>query len=92
MTSKEVGRRIRLARRELDMTQTDLGQRLKRHRGHAAVSLMETGRMKLGVEDLEELATILHKSLAYFYTVPPAPPAPLMLYRGNDDLAAVGLR
>lgn len=66
LTSEELGRRIRLARQELGLSQTELGQKLARVRTHAAISDIERGKTKLDVEELAEFARILGKSLADF--------------------------
>ena len=66
VNTEEIGRRIRSARQELGISQTELGQLLTRQRTHAAVSDIERGRTKLGVEELAEFARLLGKTLADF--------------------------
>jgi transcriptional regulator with XRE-family HTH domain len=84
-TREEIGRRIREAREELDLSQTDLGRLLTRQRTHAAVSELERGKVRLDAEELVELAAILKKDVAYFYD---APAAPSIVYRrGGRGLA-----
>lgn len=67
MTARgEIGQRIRRARKELGMSQTELGRLLSRQRTHAAISDLERGNVQVRFEELSELARILNKDLAYF--------------------------
>lgn len=81
LTSEEVGRRIREAREDLGLSQADLGRLMTRPRTHAAVSDIERGKTKLGVEEISELAMLLHKDLSYFYETRPTP---RVVYRRGD--------
>lgn len=84
-TNNEVGRRIRRAREERRLSQTELGQLLSPKRSYAAVSDIERGRTKLDVEDLSMLAVILGKPLPYFYGEEPT--ASVVYRRGERGLA-----
>jgi transcriptional regulator with XRE-family HTH domain len=78
-TRDEVGRRIRQAREELGISQAELGRRLKRARSHAAVSDMERGEVKLDIEELADLASVLERDLSHFIL----PQTSLVLRRGD---------
>jgi transcriptional regulator with XRE-family HTH domain len=81
VTRNEVGRRVRQAREEKGLSQTELGRMMSRPRSHTAVSDIERGAVRLDVEELMELAILLGKDIAYF--VEPAP-APSIVYRRGD--------
>lgn len=66
-TREEIGRRIRQAREEQGLSQTDLGRMMTRQRSHAAISDLERGNVRLDVEELMELSRLLQKELPYFY-------------------------
>ena len=80
-TREEIGQRIREAREDLGLSQTEFGQLLSRKRTHAAISELERGKVRLDAEELVEIAAILGKDLAYFYA---APVAPSIVYRRGD--------
>lgn len=85
-TREGLGQRIREAREERRLTQTEFGQLLSRKRTHAAISELERGKVRLDAEELVEIAAILGKDLAYFYA---APETPSIVYRrGNRGLPA----
>ena len=67
VTHEEVGRRIRIARGQLGLSQGIVGSLLSPARTHAAVSDIERGKTRLDVEDLSQLAAVLQKDLSYFY-------------------------
>lgn len=83
-TREELGGRVRQAREELGLSQTELGRLLTRHRTHAAVSDMERGKVRFDAEELEELAAILNRDVSYFYDVPPVEASPGIVYRRGD--------
>src|SRR5688572_5395992 len=85
-TREEVGSRIREAREELGLSQAELGRLLTRPRSYAAISDIERGKTRLDVEELEELAVLLQKELAYFYE---SRSAPSVVYRRGDRRLAV---
>jgi len=65
VTRNEIGRRIRIAREEAGLTQGELGNHLGV--SHAAISDLERGILKkIDVFDLEKIARILGKPMAYF--------------------------
>ncbi len=61
---RAIGRRVREAREARGWTQQQLGQRYGT--SHAAISDIERGVTKLGVADLQRLADLLGKDLAFF--------------------------
>ncbi len=82
MTTREnIGRRIREAREERNLSQSELGQLLSRKRTHAAISELERGKVRLDVEELIEIAAILGKDISYFLA---SPEAPSVVYRRGD--------
>ena len=67
-----VGKKIRAARKELGMSQTDLGKVLGC--SHVAISKMERGITKISISDVERLATALGYTLDYFVSDTPSSP------------------
>ena len=67
-----VGNKIRAARKELGMSQTDLGKVLGC--SHVAISKMERGITKISISDVERLATALGYTLDYFVSDTPSSP------------------
>ncbi|MEI8300185.1 MAG: helix-turn-helix transcriptional regulator [Chlamydiota bacterium] len=64
MDAKKLGKKIKLARVEKDMTQADLGKvtgLLQK-----SISLYETGQALPNLETLEKIAKALEKSFGYF--------------------------
>ena len=61
-----VAERIRLARTDKGLSQSDLGRLLSRPRTHAAISDLERGRTKVDVELLIELANLLDRPVLFF--------------------------
>lgn len=62
---KRLGERIRRARREANMTQLDLAERLEVSQG--VISNVETGVSTIDVPDLPVWAAALSKPVMYFY-------------------------
>lgn len=64
-----IGRKIREARLERGIEQTELAERL----GYSptAVNLYEKGKRKISIEDLEKVSAILARPLGYFLTEGP---------------------
>lgn len=89
-TREEVGRRIREAREEIGLSQAELGRLLTRPRSYAAVSDIERGKTRLDVEELEEMAVLLQKELAYFYETRSEPS--IVYRRGDRRLTAAEQR
>ena len=67
-----IGNKIRAARKQLRMSQTDLAKVLGR--SHVAISKIERGITKLKVTDLDRLARALGRTLDYFTNDIPSPP------------------
>lgn len=64
MDAKKLGKRIRLARVEADLTQTELAQKM--HAKQKSISRYETGDSMPSVETLVKLAKVLRKPSSYF--------------------------
>ena len=64
MDAKKLGKRIRVARVEADLTQTGLAQKM--HAKQKSISRYETGDSVPSVETLVKLAKVLKKSTTYF--------------------------
>ena len=64
MNKKKLGKKIKLARIELDMTQTDLAKAIKAKQ--KSISRYETGLSLPSLESLEKIAKALKKSFGYF--------------------------
>ena len=67
-----IGNKIRAARQELGMSQADLGKVIGC--SHVAISKIERGITKLGIVNLERLASALGHTLDYFVGDMPSPP------------------
>lgn len=67
-----IGSRIRAARKQLGMSQTDLSKVLEC--SHVAISKIERGITKLKVTDLDRPAGALGRTLDYFISDIPSPP------------------
>jgi len=67
-----IGSKIRAARKQLGMSQTDLAKVLGR--SHVAISKIERSITKLKVPDLDHLARALGRTLDYFTSDIPSPP------------------
>lgn len=61
---KVVAKRIKLARVERDMRQSDLAEQLQVVTSY--VSQIESGKINVGIETLENIASALHKPMSYF--------------------------
>lgn len=64
MDAKKLGKRIKLARIELDMTQEELAEAIKAKQ--KSISRYETGASLPTLEALEKLTKALNKSFGYF--------------------------
>jgi len=64
MDAKKLGKRIRLARVEADLTQTALATKI--HAKQKSISRYETGASVPTIETLTKIANALKKSSAYF--------------------------
>jgi transcriptional regulator with XRE-family HTH domain len=64
MNKKKLGKKIKLARIELDMTQADLAEAIKAKQ--KSISRYETGLSLPSLETLVKIAKVLKKSAGYF--------------------------
>jgi len=64
MNPKTLGKKIKLARVELDLTQTELAQKIGAKQ--KSISRYETGKSVPKIVTLTKLAKILRKSTSYF--------------------------
>lgn len=64
MDTKKLGKKIRLARVEADLTQTQLAQKIKAKQ--KSISRYETGASLPTLETLVKIAEILKKPAGYF--------------------------
>jgi transcriptional regulator with XRE-family HTH domain len=64
MDAKKLGKRIKLARVELDLTQTSLAEKIKANQ--KSISKYENGISFPSLETLEKLSEVLQKPTAYF--------------------------
>lgn len=65
--AKQIGKRLKEARENMQLTQEEVGAALGI--GRAAYANIETGRSLLGVDHLLNLPSILHKPVTYFLGV-----------------------
>ena len=61
----EIGARIKEARENEDLTQTDLARKLN-YKSPTAISLIEAGERRVQISDLEQIAKILHRDVSFF--------------------------
>lgn len=64
MDAKKLGKKIKLARVELDLTQTQLAQKIKAKQ--KSISRYETGVSLPNIETLVNIAKVLKKQAGYF--------------------------
>jgi transcriptional regulator with XRE-family HTH domain len=64
MDAKKLGKRIKLARIELDMTQEDLAEAINAKQ--KSISRYETGASLPTLETLEKMVGVLQKPFGYF--------------------------
>ena len=64
MNAKKLGKRIKLARIELDITQEDLAEAIKAKQ--KSISRYETGASLPTLETLEKMTQVLKKPFGYF--------------------------
>lgn len=62
---KTVAKRIKMARLERDLKQSDLAEMLTVNQ--ANIAKIESGRVSIGVETLARIAHALHKPIGYFF-------------------------
>lgn len=78
-----LGKRIRDARKERDITQKELGELLKY--SPMAISHFENGIRELKLSDVQKLADFFGKPLAYFFPADQAPAISLYRAQPSDD-------
>jgi len=64
MDAKKLGKKIKIARIELDMNQTDLADKIKAKQ--KSISRYETGLSMPSIETLVKIAKVLKKQTGYF--------------------------
>jgi transcriptional regulator with XRE-family HTH domain len=64
MDAKKLGKKIKLARVELDLTQTGLAEKIRANQ--KSISRYENGISFPSLETLERLSEVLNKPSAYF--------------------------
>jgi DNA-binding XRE family transcriptional regulator len=64
MDAKKLGKKIKMARVELDLTQTQLAQKIKAKQ--KSISRYETGVSLPNIETLVNIAKVLKKPAGYF--------------------------
>jgi len=64
MTAKEIGKRIKMARVEMDLTQTQLADMIKAKQ--KSISRYETGLAMPSIDTLLKIANVLKKTAGYF--------------------------
>jgi transcriptional regulator with XRE-family HTH domain len=64
MDAKKLGKKIKIARIELDMNQTDLADRIKAKQ--KSISRYETGLSMPSIDTLVKIAKAVKKEAAYF--------------------------
>jgi transcriptional regulator with XRE-family HTH domain len=62
-----VSAKLKQAREEKGLSQTELGRLLHKPRSHVAISQMESGQTRIDAVELWEMAEILDKSIEWFY-------------------------
>lgn len=62
--ASQIGKRLKMAREEAQLTQEEMGGRLDI--GRAGYANIETGRSLISVDHLVKLPGILHKPVSYF--------------------------
>ncbi len=65
MDTKKLGKKIRLARIEADLIQTQLAQKIKANQ--KSISRYETGASLPSLETLVKIAKVLKKPIGYFF-------------------------
>jgi len=70
---REIGRRIRRAREQLNLSQEELARRLN-YQSPATISYFEAGERKVSIADLQRIASILGLPLGYFLNEAATPP------------------
>lgn len=64
MDAKKLGKKIKIARIELDMNQTDLADKIKAKQ--KSISRYETGLSMPSIETLIKIGKVLKKPVSYF--------------------------
>ena len=66
MDRKSFGKKIKLARVELDLTQTKLAQKINTKQKN--ISRYETGASLPSIDTLVKIANVLNKKVGYFFS------------------------
>ncbi len=82
----QIGARLREAREQANLSQVQLAKELG-YESATAVSLIEAGERKLKVEDLQKVAKILHREVAYFLGEENRPADVRVALRADKDLS-----
>jgi DNA-binding XRE family transcriptional regulator len=64
MDAKKLGKKIKVARVELDLTQSELAKKI--HTNQKSLSLYETGKVIPSLETLIKIAGVLKKTASHF--------------------------
>jgi len=64
---EEIGKRIEAARKDEELTQSELAKKLD-YESPTAISLIEAGKRKIKVAELEKIAEELHRDIQYLLT------------------------
>lgn len=62
-----IGKRIEMSRKEEGLTQSELAKKLN-YESPTAISLIEAGKRKIKVAELEKIAEELHRDIQYLLT------------------------
>ncbi len=82
----EIGRRIKDARENEGLKQVELAKQLE-YSSPTFISLIEDGKRKVRIDDLEKIAKILHRDVNFFITGKDNNPQTVqMALRADDDL------
>ena len=65
MDAKKLGKKIKMARGDLDLTQTDLAEKIKAKQ--KSISRYENGISLPSLETMEKISEVLKKPVAHFF-------------------------
>lgn len=87
---REIGKRIRMYRRQSGLSQAEVGRRLAKPRSHAAVSDIERGKTRMTVALLREMALVLSVQPDHLW--PRATPLGYSVIESQNPADAAGVR